>query len=171
MSQALRKLTAVVSRTKTVIIFINQLRQKIGIVFGNPETTTGGNALKFYCSVRLDIRRKETIKRDNELVGSKVRVKVVKNKLAPPFREANFEILYGTGIHKMAELVDTAEAAGIVEKNGAWYSWDGERLGQGRDKTIATLADDPVRIERLETLLLERARPQDTAAPKNGEAK
>ncbi len=170
MSQALRKLTAIVARTKTVIIFINQLRMKIGIVYGNPETTTGGNALKFYCSVRLDIRRKKVIKRGDELVGSNVRVKVVKNKLAPPFREANFEILYGTGINKMAELVDAAEAQGIVEKHGSWYSWDGEKLGQGRDRTIETLTADPARVERLQALLLERARASTTGAPTNGAA-
>jgi len=169
MSQALRKLTAVVAKTKTVIIFINQLRQKIGLVFGNPETTTGGNALKFYCSVRLDIRRKKPIKRGDELIGSNVRVKVVKNKLAPPFREAEFEILYGTGINKLAELVDTAEKQGIVEKNGAWYSWDGERLGQGRDRTIAALSETPELIARLQALLLERAR-NNTPAGANGAA-
>ena len=118
MSQALRKLTAVISRTRTVVIFINQLRQKIGVVYGNPETTTGGNALKFYCSVRLDIRRKKVIKRGEESIGSEVKVKVVKNKLAPPFREAEFEILYGTGINKLCELVDTGEKLGLVEKSG-----------------------------------------------------
>ncbi len=170
MSQALRKLTAVVARTKTVIIFINQLRMKIGVVYGNPETTTGGNALKFYCSVRLDIRRKKIIKRGDESIGSLVRVKVVKNKLAPPFREANFEILYGTGINKMAELVDAAERQGIVEKNGSWYSWDGEKLGQGRDRTIECLTADPARVERLKNLLLERARASTTGAPTNGAA-
>jgi len=169
MSQALRKLTAVVAKTKTVIIFINQLRQKIGIVYGNPETTTGGNALKFYCSIRLDIRRKKPIKRGDELIGSNVRVKVVKNKLAPPFREAEFEILFGTGINKLGELVDAAEKQGIVEKNGSWYSWDGEKLGQGRDRAIAALTEEPNRIERLQALLLERARP--ASAPTNGACK
>ncbi len=164
MSQALRKLTAVVSKTKTVIVFINQLREKIGLVFGNPETTPGGNALKFYCSVRLDIRRKKPIKRDAEIIGNNVRVKVVKNKLAPPFREATFDIMYGAGIDRLAELVDTAEAQGIVEKKGAWYSWGGEKLGQGRDKTMAMLAEAPDRVAELEALLLERAKASTTGA-------
>src|SRR6201995_2750079 len=121
MSQALRKLTAQISRTRTIVIFINQLRQKIGVVYGNPETTTGGNALKFYCSVRLDIRRKKAIKRGDDTIGSEVKVKVVKNKCAPPFREAEFEILYGTGVNKLGELVDTAEKLGLMEKSGPWY--------------------------------------------------
>ena len=120
MSQALRKLTAGISRTKTIVIFINQLRQKIGVVFGNPETTPGGNALKFYCSVRLDIRRKKVIKHQDEIICSNVRVKVVKNKMAPPFREANFEILYGQGVNRLAEVLDCAEAAGLVQRSGAW---------------------------------------------------
>jgi recombination protein RecA len=158
MSQALRKLTAITGKTRTVVIFINQLRQKIGLVFGNPETTTGGNALKFYCSVRLDIRKKKPIKRGEEIIGSTVRVKVVKNKLAPPFREAEFEILYGTGVNKLGELVDTAERLGVVEKNGAWYSWDGEKLGQGRDKTLELLSVEPERAARLRDRLLDHAR-------------
>ncbi|HVK74444.1 MAG TPA: recombinase RecA, partial [Kofleriaceae bacterium] len=137
MSQALRKLTAVISRTKTVVIFINQLRQKIGIVYGNPETTTGGNALKFYCSVRLDIRKKKVIKRGEDSVGSEVKVKVVKNKLAPPFRQVEFDIMYGTGVNKLGELVDTAEKLGIVEKSGTWYSYEGTKLGQGKEKVLA----------------------------------
>src|SRR5512134_2870528 len=136
MSQALRKLTAVISRTRTCVIFINQLRQKIGVVYGNPETTTGGNALKFYASVRLDIRRKKPIKRGDETIGSECKVKVVKNKLAPPFREAEFEILYGSGINKHGELIDTAEKLGIVEKSGTWYQWDGTKLAQGREKAM-----------------------------------
>ncbi|MCG8416347.1 MAG: recombinase RecA [Proteobacteria bacterium] len=149
MSQALRKLTAIIARTKTVVIFINQLRQKIGVVYGNPETTTGGNALKFYCSVRLDIRKGKTIKRADEIVGSDVRVKVVKNKLAPPFREAHFEILYGVGVNKMGELVDTAERLGVVEKNGAWYSYQGTQLGQGRERTMAHLKENPKTADEL----------------------
>ncbi len=157
MSQALRKLTAVVARTKTVVIFINQLRQKIGLVFGNPETTTGGNALKFYCSVRLDIRKKKPIKRGDEVIGSNTRVKVVKNKLAPPFREANFEILYGTGINQLGEIVDTSEQLGLLEKHGAWYSYDGTKLGQGRDKVMAHLSENPDTASRLRALLLDRA--------------
>jgi len=158
MSQALRKLTGVISKTRTTIIFINQLRQKIGVVYGNPETTTGGNALKFYCSVRLDIRRKKAIKRGEETIGSEVKVKVVKNKLAPPFREAEFEILYGTGVNKVGELVDTAEKLGLVEKSGTWYSYDGEKLGQGRDKVIAHFDEHPRLQEQLRSALVAQAK-------------
>ncbi|HEX5061086.1 MAG TPA: recombinase RecA [Kofleriaceae bacterium] len=158
MSQALRKLTAVISRTRTCVIFINQLRQKIGVVYGNPETTTGGNALKFYCSVRLDIRRKKAIKRGEETVGSEVKVKVVKNKLAPPFREAEFEILYGTGVNKLGELVDTAEKLGLVEKSGTWYSYEGATLGQGRDKVMAHFDEHPALQQQLRTALVAQAR-------------
>src|SRR5439155_848612 len=139
MSRALRKLTAATNRNNTCVIFINQLRMKIGVVYGNPETTTGGNALKFYASVRLDIRRKKAIKRGDETIGSECKVKVVKNKLAPPFREADFEILYGSGVNKLGELVDTAEKLGIVEKSGTWYSYEGAKIGQGRDKVLAHL--------------------------------
>jgi recombination protein RecA len=158
MSQALRKLTAAVSRTKTVIVFINQLRLKIGLVFGNPETTPGGQALKFYCSVRLDIRRKKAIKRGDETVGSEVKVKVVKNKLAAPFREAEFEILYGTGVNRPAELVDTAEKLGVLEKNGTWYSKDGTKLAQGRDKMLAHLDEHPALALQLREALIKQAR-------------
>jgi recombination protein RecA len=158
MSQALRKLTAVVSKTKTVVIFINQLRQKIGLVFGNPETTTGGNALKFYCSVRLDIRRRKPIKRGEEMVGSNVRVKVVKNKLAPPFREAKFEILFGVGVNRMAELVDTGEQLGVLQRNGAWYSYNGTKLGQGRERAMEHLAGHPEAVSSIRDALLERAK-------------
>jgi recombination protein RecA len=158
MSQALRKLTAVIAKTKTVVIFINQLRQKIGVVYGNPETTTGGNALKFYCSVRLDIRRKRALKRGDETIGSECKVKVVKNKLAPPFREADFEILYGTGVNKLAELVDTAEKLGVVEKSGTWYSYDGNKLGQGRDKALAHLDEHPAIAAQLKAALMKQAR-------------
>jgi recombination protein RecA len=165
MSQALRKLTAVISKTRTVVIFINQLRQKIGVVYGNPETTTGGNALKFYCSVRLDIRKKKPIKNGDVIIGSEVRVKVVKNKLAPPFREAEFEILYGHGVNKMAELVDTAEKHGVVEKSGSWYSADGTKIGQSRDKAIAHLEEHPALQQRLRDALIAQARRAATAAP------
>src|ERR1700753_2870594 len=143
MSQALRNLTGIISRSKATVIFINQIRMKIGLMYGNPETTTGGNALKFYCSVRLDIRRKKAIKRGEETIGSEVRVKVVKNKLAPPFREAEFEILYGTGVNKLGELVDTAEKLGLMEKSGTWYSYEGAKIGQGRDKVLAHLDEHP----------------------------
>jgi recombination protein RecA len=145
------------------------LRQKIGLVFGNPETTTGGNALKFYCSVRLDIRRKKPIKNGEEVIGSHVRVKVVKNKVAPPFREANFEILYGTGVNKLGELVDTSEKLGILDRRGAWYAWGDTKLGQGRDKTMAHLGENPDIVKELEQLLLTRAKESPgSGAPKNG---
>ena len=133
MSQALRKLAGIISKTSTVVVFINQIRMKIGVVFGNPETTTGGNALKFYSSVRLDIRRIGTIKEGQEVVGNRTRVKVVKNKLAPPFREAEFDIMYGEGISRTGELLDIGVEEGIIDKSGAWYSYDGERMGQGRN--------------------------------------
>ena len=158
MSQALRKLTAAISRTRTIVIFINQLRQKIGVVYGNPETTTGGNALKFYCSVRLDIRRKKPIKRGEEMIGSEIKVKVVKNKLAPPFREADFEILYGTGVNKLAELVDTAEKLGLVEKSGTWYSYEGNKIGQGRDKALVHFEENPKQADQLRDALVKQAR-------------
>jgi recombination protein RecA len=133
MSQALRKLTATIARSQTVMIFINQIRMKIGVMFGNPETTSGGNALKFYASVRMDIRRIGALKEGDAIVGGRTRVKVVKNKMAPPFREAEFDILYGTGISNVGELVDLGSDMGIVEKSGAWYSFNGDRIGQGRD--------------------------------------
>jgi recombination protein RecA len=143
MSQALRKLTAATSRNNTCVIFINQLRQKIGVVYGNPETTTGGNALKFYASVRLDIRKTGTIKNGEQVVGNKTRVKVVKNKVAPPFRECEFEITYGTGISAVGEIVDLASDAGLIEKSGAYYSLNGERIAQGRDKACQYLGEHP----------------------------
>ncbi len=163
MSQALRKLTAVISKTRTVIIFINQLRQKIGIVYGNPETTTGGNALKFYCSVRLDIRRKKAIKRGEETIGSEVKVKVVKNKMAPPFREAEFEILYGSGINKIGELVDTGERLGLVDKAGTWYSYAGTKLGQGRDRAVAAFEENPPLAQQLREALIKQSRAANKA--------
>jgi recombination protein RecA len=143
MSKALRKLTASISKSRTMVIFINQIRMKIGIMFGNPETTTGGNALKFYASVRLDIRRIGQIKERDEVVGSQTRVKVVKNKVAPPFKQVEFDIMYGEGISKTGELVDLGAKANIVEKSGAWFSYDGERIGQGRENTKAFLKEHP----------------------------
>ncbi len=151
-----RKHTGIAARTKTAVIFINQLRQKIGVVFGNPEVTTGGNALKFYSSVRLDIRRKKTIKRDEEMVGSEVRVKVVKNKMAPPFREAYFEIMYGEGVNTLGEVIDTAETLGFVKRSGSWYSFGEQKLGQGREKAIHYLRQHPEITENIWGLLVEK---------------
>ena len=150
MSQALRKLTSIISRSRTIVIFINQIRMKIGVMFGNPETTTGGNALKFYSSVRIDIRRIGTIKNATEVIGSRTKVKVVKNKVAPPFREAEFDILYGTGISKEGELVDMASEHNIIEKLGAWYSYNGERIGQGRENARDLLKANPKLAEEIE---------------------
>ncbi len=143
MSQALRKLTGTIGKTKTTVIFINQMRMKIGVFFGNPETTTGGNALKFYSSMRLDIRRVSAIKQGQDVIGNRTRVKVVKNKLAPPFREAEFDIIFGEGISKEGDLIDLAADNGIIEKSGAWYSYGGERIGQGRENTRAFLKENP----------------------------
>ncbi|MGD8573335.1 MAG: recombinase RecA, partial [Gammaproteobacteria bacterium] len=150
MSQALRKLTANIKRSNTLVIFINQIRMKIGVMFGNPETTTGGNALKFYSSVRLDIRRVGAIKKGDEVVGNDTRVKVVKNKVAPPFRKAEFEILYGKGISRQGEIIDLGVANGFVEKAGAWYSYNGERIGQGKENARQFLLDNPGIAEEIE---------------------
>ena len=143
MSQAMRKLTAVISKTNCTVIFINQLRQKIGVMFGNPETTTGGRALKFYASVRMDIRRTETLKSNGEMVGNHVRVKVVKNKVAPPFKEAEFDIVFGTGISKEGDIIDLATGDSIVEKSGSWYAYLGEKIGQGRENAKGYLMEHP----------------------------
>ncbi len=150
MSQALRKLTGSISRSRCVVIFINQIRMKIGVMFGNPETTTGGNALKFYSSVRLDIRRIGQIKERDEVVGNQTRVKVVKNKVAPPFKQVEFDIMYGEGISKTGELIDLGVKANIVEKSGSWYSYDGQRIGQGRENAKLFLRDNPGVAEALE---------------------
>ncbi len=154
MSQALRKLTAATSRNNTCVVFINQLRQKIGVVYGNPETTTGGNALKFYASVRLDIRKTGVVKNGEQAVGNKTRVKVVKNKVAPPFRECEFEITYGTGISAVGEIVDLASEAGLIEKSGAYYAWNGERIAQGRDKACQYLGEHPALADELRDKLV-----------------
>ena len=156
MSQALRKLTSSISKTNCTVIFINQLREKIGIMFGNPETTTGGNALKFYASIRLDIRRSTQIKNSEGVVmGNKTRVKIVKNKVAPPFKLAEFDIMYGEGISKVGEIIDLAVEAEIINKSGSWFSYDGTKLGQGRDAVKSLLKDNPDLMETLETKLKE----------------
>jgi recombination protein RecA len=156
MSQALRKLTATISRSHAVVVFINQIRMKIGVMFGNPETTTGGNALKFYASLRMDIRRIGAIKEGDTIVGGRTRVKVVKNKLAPPFKEAEFDILYGKGISREGELVDLGSEMGIIEKSGAWYSFNGERIGQGRESAKEFLRQNPEAAKELTARILEK---------------
>jgi recombination protein RecA len=174
MSQALRKLTSIISRSRTIVIFINQIRMKIGVMFGNPETTTGGNALKFYSSVRIDIRRIGTIKNATEVIGSRTKVKVVKNKVAPPFREAEFDILYGSGISKEGELIDIAAEHNIIEKLGAWYSYKGERIGQGRENARDLLTANPSIADEIEAKVREKLAhkpiPLTTPAPAEPEA-
>ena len=155
MSQALRKLTSSISKTNTMVIFINQLRMKIGVMFGSPETTTGGNALKFYSSVRLDIRRIGAIKDKDNIIGNQTRVKVVKNKMAPPFKQVEFDIMYGEGISKVGEIIDHAVEAEIINKSGSWFSYEGTKLGQGRDSVKNLLKDNPELMETLETKLKE----------------
>ena len=150
MSQALRKLTAAISRSNCVVIFINQLREKVGVMFGNPETTTGGRALKFYASVRMDVRRTETLKQGGEMVGNHTKVKVVKNKVAPPFKQAEFDIMFGTGISREGEILDLAAECNVVNKSGAWYSYNGERNGQGREKVKIYLKDHPEICDEIE---------------------
>ncbi|HZJ60433.1 MAG TPA: recombinase RecA [Chitinophagaceae bacterium] len=156
MSQALRKLTATISKTNTICIFINQLREKIGVMFGNPETTTGGNALKFYASVRLDIRRMAQIKDGEEAIGNRVKVKVVKNKVAPPFRSAEFDIVFGEGISKTGEIIDMGVELGIVQKSGSWFSYNNDKLGQGRDAVKQLLTDNPELANEIETKIREK---------------
>lgn len=155
MSQALRKLTATIKRTNCMVIFINQIRMKIGVMFGNPETTTGGNALKFYSSVRLDIRRIGSIKKGDEVVGNETRVKVVKNKVAPPFKQAEFDIMYGAGISREGEIIDLGVAANVVEKSGAWYSYNGNRIGQGKDNVREYLKEHPAMAIEIENKIRE----------------
>lgn len=155
MSQALRKLAGAINKSKTVLIFINQLREKIGVMFGNPETTTGGRALKFYASVRMDIRKIENIKQDGEVIGTRTRVKVVKNKVAPPFREAEFDILYGKGISKIGNILDIAVSLDIIVKSGSWFSYKGERIGQGRENVKKYLEDNPDIMKEVETKVRE----------------
>ena len=150
MSQALRKLTAVISKSNCTVIFINQLREKVGVMFGNPETTTGGRALKFYSSVRLDVRRTEALKQSGEIVGNRTRVKVVKNKIAPPFKEAEFDIMFGEGISKVGDILDLAAENGIINKSGAWYAYEGNKIGQGRENAKNYLKENPLICEEIE---------------------
>jgi len=163
MSQALRKLTANIKRTNTLVIFINQIRMKIGVMFGNPETTTGGNALKFYASVRIDIRRIGSIKKGDEVVGSETRVKIVKNKVAPPFRQAEFDILYGEGISREGEVLEIGVLHGVLEKSGAWYIYNGDRLGQGKDNSREFLKENPALAKEIEGKIREKAGVQKPA--------
>jgi recombination protein RecA len=169
MSQALRKLTGNIKRSNTIVIFINQIRMKIGVMFGNPETTTGGNALKFYASVRLDIRRIGALKNGEEVIGNQTRVKVVKNKVAPPFREAEFEILYGAGISRNGEVIDIGVAQGFVEKSGSWFSYNGERIGQGKENARTFLDQHPEIAREIEGKIREKLLPAKDEAVK-GEA-
>jgi recombination protein RecA len=169
MSQALRKLTSNIKRSNTLVIFINQIRMKIGVMFGSPETTSGGNALKFYASVRLDIRRIGAIKRGDEIVGNETRVKVVKNKVAPPFRQVEFDILYGEGFSREGELLDLGVANNLVEKSGAWYSYNGERIGQGRDNVREFLKQNPEMSATLDKALREKLMPKPVPADKADE--
>jgi len=171
MSQALRKLTATISRSHTVVIFINQIRMKIGVMFGNPETTTGGNALKFYASVRMDIRRIGALKEGDNIVGGRTRVKVVKNKMAPPFKEAEFDVLYGTGISRDGEIVDLGSDIGVVEKSGAWYSYAGERIGQGREAAKQFLKEHPETAKDIMAKVMDKTgikRPETPPPPAAG---
>ena len=156
MSKALRKLTAVTSKSNCTVVFINQLREKVGVMFGNPETTTGGRALKFYSSVRLDVRRIETLKQSGEMVGNRAKVKVVKNKVAPPFKEAEFDIMFGKGISREGDILDLAANCDVVNKSGAWYSYNGDRIGQGRENAKQTLANNPELMAEIEKLVRDK---------------
>ncbi len=173
MSQALRKLTSVINKSNCIVIFINQLREKIGVMFGNPETTTGGRALKFYASVRLDVRRVETLKQGGEMIGNHVRVKVVKNKVAPPFQEAEFDIMFGKGISREGDVLDLATKNDIIAKSGAWYSYKGEKIGQGRENAKTYLADNPAVFEEVERLVRARyvEQPEEEAVTEEKESK
>jgi recombination protein RecA len=167
MSQALRKLTGIISKSNCCVIFINQIRMKLGVMFGNPETTTGGNALKFYASVRLDIRKIATLKQGDQIIGSRTRVKVVKNKVAPPFKEAEFDILYGEGISRTGDVLDLAVDKGIIDKSGAWFSYNKERIGQGRENSRQFLKDNPAMLADIEEKLMQIIKP----APKEEKTK
>jgi len=161
MSQALRKLTAVISKSNCIVIFINQLREKVGVMFGNPETTTGGRALKFYSSVRLDVRRIEAIKQQGEVIGNRTRIKVVKNKIAPPFREAEFDIMFGQGISKEGDILDIAADLDIVNKSGAWYAYNGDKIGQGRENAKTYLREHPEVRDEIEQQVRAHFKPEE----------
>jgi recombination protein RecA len=163
MSQALRKLTGIISKSNCCVIFINQIRMKIGVMFGNPETTTGGNALKFYASVRMDIRKIATLKQGDQIIGSRTRVKVVKNKVAPPFKEVEFDILYGEGISRTGDVLDLAVDKNIIEKSGAWYSYGKERIGQGRENSRGWLTEHPETLAEIESKLMDLLKPAPAA--------
>jgi recombination protein RecA len=164
MSQALRKLTATISKSNSLLVFINQIRMKIGIMFGNPETTTGGNALKFYASVRLDIRRMAAIKQGQDVIGSRTKVRIVKNKVAPPFKEVEFDLIHGEGISREGDVLDLAADKNIVEKSGTWYSYQGQRIGQGRENSKQFLKENPKILEQMEAEILENFRAARAAA-------
>ena len=169
MSQALRKLTAVISKSNCIVIFINQLREKVGVMFGNPETTTGGRALKFYSSVRMDVRRIESLKQAGEVVGNRTRVKIVKNKVAPPFKEAEFDIMFGKGISKEGDILDLAADCGIIVKSGAWYAYNGDKIGQGREKAKTYLRENPLVCEEVEAKVREKFQLDGTAEETDAE--
>ena len=169
MSQALRKLTAVISKSNCIVIFINQLREKVGVMFGNPETTTGGRALKFYSSVRMDVRRIESLKQAGEVVGNRTRVKIVKNKVAPPFKEAEFDIMFGKGISKEGDILDLAADCGIIVKSGAWYAYNGEKIGQGRENAKTYLRENPLVCEEVEAKVREKFQLDGTAEETDAE--
>ena len=171
MSQALRKLTAVISKSNCTVVFINQLREKIGVMFGNPETTTGGRALKFYASVRLDVRRIESLKQGGEVIGNRTRVKVVKNKVAPPFKEAEFDIMFGEGISTAGDILDLAASINVVNKSGAWYAYQGEKIGQGRENAKQYLKDNPAVCDEIEMKIREHFNLNGEANASNGEEK
>ena len=169
MSQALRKLTAVISKSNCIVIFINQLREKVGVMFGNPETTTGGRALKFYSSVRMDVRRIESLKQAGEVVGNRTRVKIVKNKVAPPFKEAEFDIMFGKGISKEGDILDLAADCGIIVKSGAWYAYNGDKIGQGRENAKTNLRENPLVCEEVEAKVREKFQLDGTAEETDAE--
>jgi recombination protein RecA len=158
MSQALRKLTATISKSQTIVIFVNQIRMKIGVLFGNPETTTGGNALKFYASVRLDVRRTAAIKQGQDVIGSRTKVRIVKNKVAPPFKEVEFDLIHGEGISREGDVLDLAVEKNLVEKSGTWYTYQGQRIGQGRENAKQFLKENPKILEQMEQEILENFR-------------